>query len=387
MVMNDIDLVLRQAAALELVPGLVGVAATDRGVIYEGAFGVRELGKSARMTVDTVGYIASMTKALTGAAAMQLVERGKLKLDSPAAEVVPALADAKVLMGFDASGKPKLRPPKRPITLRHLLTHTSGFGYEIWSTDILRYNEATGTPSIFTSKNGALTAPLLCDPGEGWVYGIGIDWAGKMVEAASGQDLGAFMKENLFDPLGMNSTTFKLTDEIRSRRISMHTRQPDGSLKVYPWEFDQNPEFLQGGGGLYGTMPDYLNFTRMILHHGKFNGQQVLKPETVAMMSQNQMGEINVVGLKTAMPFYSNDADFFPGMKQKWGLSFLINTETSPQGRSAGSIAWAGLSNCYFWIDPVKKVTGAFMTQMWPFFDHKAVRLFREFETAVYRAV
>lgn len=384
---KTIDQLLNHGADAQDVPGVVAVAATDKGVIYEGSFGRRELGKSIYMTPDTAGYIASMTKPLTAAAAMQLVERGKLKLDSPAAEVVPTLANAKVLMGFDAGGKPKLRPPKRPITLRHLLTHTSGFGYEIWSTDILRYNEATGTPSIFTSENGALTAPLLCDPGEGWVYGIGIDWAGKMVEAASGQNLGEFLWENLFAPLGMNSTMFRLTPEIRSRLSSMHSREADGSLKVFPFEFNQQPEFLQGGGGLYGTMPDYLRFTQMMLHGGKFNGNRVLKSKTVEMMSQNQMGDINCVELKTAMPFYSNDADFYPGMKQKWGLSFLINTEPTPQGRSPGSIAWAGLSNCYFWIDPVKKVTGAFMTQIFPFFDRKAVNLFRAFETAVYESL
>lgn len=378
---------LSKATSAQEVPGVVAVAATDEGVIYEGAFGVRELGKPTAMTTDTVGYIASMTKALTGAAAMQLVERGKLKLDSPAAEIVSTLDDAKVLLGFDSKDQPILRPPKRPITLRHLLTHTAGFGYEIWSHDIRKYNRVTGTPSIFTSKNGALTAPLLSDPGEQWVYGISIDWVGKMVEAASGQDLGTFMKENLFDPLGMDSTTFKLTDEIRSRRISMHTRDPDGSLKVYPWEFDQNPEFLQGGGGLYGTMPDYLRFTQMILHRGRFNGHQVLKPETVEIMSGNNIGNIDCTELKTAMPFYSNDANFYPNMKQKWGLSFLINTKETPEGRSTGSLAWAGLSNCYFWIDPAKRVTGAFMTQIFPFFDKKSIPIFRAFEASVYKSL
>jgi CubicO group peptidase (beta-lactamase class C family) len=185
----------------------------------------------------------------------------------------------------------------------------------------------------------------------------------------------------------MNSTMFKLTAEIRTRLSSMHSREEDGSLRVFPFEFNQQPEFLQGGGGLYGTMPDYLRFTQMILHRGKFNGNQVLKPETVEMMSQNQMGDIDCVELKTAMPFYSNDANFFPGMKQKWGLSFLINTEQTPQGRSAGSVAWAGLCNCYFWIDPVKNVTGAYMTQIFPFFDRKAVNLFRAFERAVYQSL
>src|SRR5262249_43401187 len=152
------------------VPGVVAVAATDKGVVYQGAFGVREHGRDAAITPDTVGYIASMTKALTAAAAMQLVERGKLTLDGPAADITPELSRTQVLEGFDQAGKPRLRAPKRPITLRHLLTHTSGFGYEIWDADIIRYQQVTGTPSIFTSQNAALSAPLVCDPGERWVY-------------------------------------------------------------------------------------------------------------------------------------------------------------------------------------------------------------------------
>jgi methyl acetate hydrolase len=379
-----IDAILRQAAAAGEVPGVVAVAATDQGVMYEGAFGTRDVAGDAPMTPDTVGYIASMTKALTAAAAMQLVERGRLTLDGPAADVAPELSRAQVLEGFDQAGKPMLRAPKRAITLRHLLTHTSGFGYEIWNADILRYQRVTGTPSIFTSENAALAAPLVCDPGERWVYGISIDWAGRMVEAASGQKLGTFLEENLFDPLGMTSTSFLLSASQRSRLASMHTRKADGSLTPFPFEFNQNPEFQQGGGGLYGSMQDYLRFTQMILHGGKFNGRQVLKPDTVRMMSRNQMGDIDCVELKTAMPEYSNDADFFPGMKQKWGLSFLINTKQTPEGRSPGSLSWAGLSNCYFWVDQTKGVTGAFMTQIFPFFDRPAVSLFRAFEAALY---
>jgi len=379
-----IDSVLRRAVDAGDVPGVVAVAATDAGVVYEGAFGARELGRDTAMTPDTVGYIASMTKALTAAAAMQLVERGKLTLDGPAADVTPELSRTRVLEGFDPTGTPRLRAPRRPVTLRHLLTHTSGFAYEIWDADIIRYQQATGTPSIFTSQNAALSAPLVCDPGERWVYGIGIDWAGKMVEAASGQKLGTFLEENLFGPLGMTSTSFLLSAAQRSRLASLHTRHADGSLTPFPFEFNQQPEFQQGGGGLYGTMPDYLRFTQMMLQGGALGGRRVLQAETVRTMSQNQMGDIDVVELKTAMPDYSNDADFYPGKRQKWGLSFLINTERTREGRSPGSLAWAGLSNCYFWIDQTKNVTGAFMTQIFPFFDRRAVDLFRAFEGAVY---
>jgi CubicO group peptidase (beta-lactamase class C family) len=244
-----IDAVLRRAIDKGEVPGVVAVAATDKAVVYEGAFGTREIGRDAAMTPHTVGYIASMTQALTAAAAMQLAERGQLTLDGPAADVTPELSRPRVLEGFDEAGKPRLRAPKRPITLRHLLTHTSGFAYEIWDADIIRYQQVTATPSFFTSQNAALSAPLVCDPGERWVYGISIDWAGKLVEAASGQKLGTFLEENLFDPLGMTSTSFLLSASQRSRLASLHTRYADGSLTPFPFEFNQQPEFQQGAEG------------------------------------------------------------------------------------------------------------------------------------------
>src|SRR5213593_3551093 len=198
----NIDRILRGAGESKAMPGVVAVAATDTEVLYEGAFGKRDLGKPAPMTLDSVVWIASMTKAITATAAMQLVERGKLSLERPASEVVPELTAARVLEGFDAAGQPRLREPKRPITLRHLLTHTAGYGYEIWRTEIARYQTATNTPGITTCTNAALTAPLLFGPGEGWEYGINIDWVGKIVEAASGQKLDAYLQQNVLGPLG-----------------------------------------------------------------------------------------------------------------------------------------------------------------------------------------
>ncbi len=382
-----VDQVLSHAVNTQEVPGVIAIAATDREVIYEGAFGTRALGQNAAMTPDTVVWIASMTKAITGAAAMQLVERGKLQLDTPASAIVPDLAKAQVLTGFDASGKPQLRAPKRAITLRHLQTHTAGFSYNMWNADILKYQEVTGTPDLITCTNAALNLPLVFDPGERWEYGTNIDWIGKMVEAVSGQKLGDYLQQNLFAPLGMNSTSFKLSSAQRAKLAGMHERQPNGSLTTIPFEIPQEPEFQMGGGGLYSTAQDYIRFTQMILNRGTLNGIQVLKPETVQMMSQNQMGDIDCVEMKTILPERTNDANFFPGMKQKWGFSFLINTEETPQGRSAGSLAWAGLGNTYYWIDPTKGITGVLATQILPFFDVKAIPLFRAYETAVYQSL
>jgi CubicO group peptidase (beta-lactamase class C family) len=382
-----IDHLLNQAVHAQDVPGVVAMAATDRGILYEGAFGTRELGKDVAMTPDTVVWIASMTKAITAAAAMQLVERGALQLDTPVAAVVPALARVRVLTGFDASGTPQLRPPRRAMTLKHLLTHTAGFSQEHFSADIQQYQEATGTPAYTTFENAALTTPLLFDPGERWEYGINIDWVGKIVEAVSGQRLGDYLQQHLFAPLGMHSTSFQLSPSQRARLASMHARGPEEALTVVPFELPQEPQFQSGGAGLYSTAPDYLRFTQMLLHRGTCNGTQVLQPETVHTMAQNHIGDLSCGELRSIVPALALTANFFPGMPQKWGLSFLINTAQTPQGRAPGSLAWAGIANTFFWIDPTQRVTGVFMTQLLPFFDPKAIALFRTYEAAVYQAL
>jgi CubicO group peptidase (beta-lactamase class C family) len=384
--LEHLDTVLRRAVESRAMPGVVAVAASDTDILYEGAFGHRELGKDTPMALDTVVWIASMTKAVTATAAMQLVEQGKLSLDRPAREVVPELGHAKVLEGFDAAGGPRLRAPARPITLRHLLTHTAGFAYEIWVPDVARYQTATGTPGITTCTNAALTTPLLFDPGDRWEYGINIDWAGKMVEQASGQTLDRYFQANIFGPLGMKDISFKITPSQRARLATVHQRGDDGALTPIEFELPQAPEFHMGGGGLYGTAADYLVFARMIMQGGTFKGAQVLKPETVALMGQNHIGALEVGVLRTAIPSLSNDVELFPGMSKKWGLSFLINTEEAATGRAAGSLAWAGLANTYFWIDRTKRVCGVFLSQVLPFYDHTAVGLFGAFETEVYRA-
>jgi CubicO group peptidase (beta-lactamase class C family) len=385
--LKTIDTSFADAVARKAMPGVVATAATDRGVIYEGAFGRRDLTTGAAMTPDTVVWIASMTKAITATAAMQLVERGKLALDAPAAAVVPELKAARVLEGFDATGQPRLREARRPITLRHLLTHTAGYGYEIFNPAIAQYQAATNTPGITTCTNAALTTPLLFDPGDRWEYGINIDWAGKMVEAVSGQRLDRYFEQNILGPLGMSDTSFKLSASQQARLATVHQRGPDGALAPIEFAMPQDPEFLMGGGGLYGTAGDYLKFTQMIMRGGTFNGAPVLRPETVAQMSQNHIGALEVGAIRTAIPALSNDVELFPGISTKWGLSFVINTQPLPTGRAAGSLAWAGLANTYFWIDRSKQVCGVFVSQVLPFYDAAAVDLLVKFETEVYRSL
>ncbi len=380
---DSLDRILQTATEAGAVPGVVAVVTDRDGLTYEGGFGERALGSGVGMTPDTVVWIASMTKAVTATAAMQQVERGQLQLDAPAKEVIPYLGEVQVLEGFENSGEPQLRPPESDITLRQLLTHTAGFSYEIWNADIVRYQQATGTPMITTCEDAALTTPLLFDPGTSWDYGINIDWAGKLVEAVSGQKLGAYLAAEVFEPLGMASTGFEITEDMRARLAKIHQREDEG-FEVLDLEIPQAPEFEMGGGGLYATLGDYARFLRMILNKGEGDHGRVLEPETVEMMSVNQMGDNRVQSLKTAMPALSNDAEFFPGMPKTWGLSFMINTETAPTGRSAGSLAWAGLANSYYWIDPARGIAGAYATQILPFVDEKSLPLFFEFETAVY---
>jgi methyl acetate hydrolase len=386
MTMRDsLDGLLGSATERGDVPGVAALVTNRDGVVYEAAFGERALGGDVAMSTDTVVWLASMTKAIAGAAAMQLVEQGKLSLDAPAGNLIPELAAVQVLEGFDADETPILRAPKTPVTLRHLLTHTAGFGYDTWHEPIKRFAKATRIPNRGTGKRAALGTPLMFDPGTRWEYGIGIDWAGLMVEAASGQKLGDYLAANILGPLAMNSTGFKITDDMESRIATVHQRGEDGLTPMPKFRMVQDPEVEAGGGGLYSTIGDYGAFTRMILNKGRGNGHQILKPETVDMMSMNQMGDCRVVELKSSDRTRSLDAEFFPGVPKTWGLSFMINEENAPTGRPAGSLSWAGLGNSYFWIDPKNGIAGVYATQILPFVDIKSLPLFLDFETAVYQ--
>jgi methyl acetate hydrolase len=384
----QIDQILRQKSEAKEIPGVVAMAATGSEVIYQGAFGKRDLSKDDPkdnvMTTDSVFWIASMTKAITTAAGMQLVEQGKLSLDEPIGKLLPDLASPQVLEGFDANGGPKLRPAKSPITLRQLMTHTAGFAYDMWNGDMVQYLEKTGTPGITTCQNAALKTPLMTDPGTRWEYGTNIDFVGKAVEAVTGKRLDAYLRDHMFTPLGMSDTGFKINDAMRKRLVGMHARGEDGALAAIPFELEQAPEFHMGGGGLYGTAADYIKFTQMILNKGKGNGNQVLKPETVATMGENHIGDLTMGKMTTAIGWATNDVDLHPDIVKKWGLSFLINTAKTPEGRSAGSLAWAGLANTYFWIDPARNVAGVILMQLLPFADAKCLDAFAGFERGIY---
>jgi methyl acetate hydrolase len=384
-----IDKALAGAITGDRVIGLTAAAADAHGVIYQSAFGRRHGGLPTRMTTDSVFRIASMTKAITATAAMQMVEAGKLSLDQPAVEILPFLAETKVLAGFDGKGEPILRAPKGVVTLRRLLTHTAGFVYDTWNENMHRYAQQTGLPAARTGKLAALTAPLGFDPGEKWEYGINIDMAGRMVELVSGLDLETYFQQHILGPLGMVDTSYIQRPQCNGRLATVHARQPDGTLVPMedPPGAAPDREFFPGGGGLFSTSGDYIRFLRMMMGGGTLDDARILKPETVAMMAENHMGRLNVLPMRSAIPRLSNDVELFPGMPKKWGLSFLINTQPGPHGRSAGSLAWAGLNNTYYWLDPVRQISGVLMTQVLPFADPIVLETLNDFEAAVYQTL
>ena len=384
-----LDAVLRQAVDARDVPGVVAMAATDAGLLYEGAFGVRALGQPTPMTPDTVFRIASMTKAFTSVAAMQLVEQGRVKLDDPLADVDRWLSAPRVLEGFDAAGVPRLRPARRPIALRHLLTHTAGFTYDTWDAATTRYVRAMKTPSRATGKLASIRTPLAFEPGERWQYGVNTHWAGRVVEVLTGRPLDAHFREALFAPLGMKDTGYVVSPAQRGRQARVHARKPDGALAIEPWEKPPaaRPEYWSGGGTMYSTAGDYLAFLRMLLAGGRADGARVLRPETVADMHRNHTGELRAGALRSEDREQSNDLDLFPGAPTRWGLAHMLNLQPGPNGRSAGTVGWAGIFNTYYWIDPARRVTGVIMMQIAPFGDPRALALYGRFERAVYDAL
>ncbi len=370
------------------VPGVVAMVTDHHGNIYEGAAGKRALGHDQAMTTDSVFAIFSTTKAITSTAVLQLVEDGRVDLDAPAKNYVPDIGALQVLDGFDASGKPKTRAPKRDITTRMLLLHTAGFGYEFFNHDYLRMVSEHGQVSVLTATMAALKTPLLFDPGERWEYGSNIDWAGQVVEKVTGQRLGQVMQERIFAPLGMSSTGFKITPDMRTRLTGMHQRDDTGVLSLLPgWELIQEPDLHMGGHGLYATVPDYMRFIRMWLNDGAGEHGRVLKAETVHMAVKNGLGDKKIKKLPGPIPSVSGDAEFFPGMPKSWALSFMINDEKAPTGRPAGALAWAGLANLYYWIDRQTGIGGFWATQILPFVDPASVGGYLKFETAAYQSM
>lgn len=367
------------------VPGVVAMATNRQENIYSGAAGVRELGQEQAMTEDSVMLLASCTKAITGVAVLQMIEEGLVSLNDPAKKFLPELADVQVLEGFDANGEPKLRAPASDITLDHLMLHTSGFGYEFFSEDLLRYRDLKDIPTILSCTNQAIRDVLLHDPGTNWTYGSSIEWLGLIVEVVRDKKLGEVLAERIFGPLDITDIAFELTPSMLARRATIHQRALDGQLTPLPDLILPQPAEVQlGGAALYGTVGDYLKFIRMVLNNGEGPSGRVLQPESIEQMAKNGLGQLKTRPWKSSVPSLANDGDFFPGQSKSWSYTFMVNDETAPTGRPAGQLGWAGLANTFYWIDRLNGVGGMWSSQILPFQDAVSYPSSVEFERAVY---
>jgi CubicO group peptidase (beta-lactamase class C family) len=365
------------------VPGMVALLTNRERVLYQGAFGVTDVASKRPLNVDAMFRIASMTKPVTSVALMQLVEQGRLGLDDPAEKYLPELAGLKVLESFDAAtGDYKLRPPARPPTVKHFLTHTSGLAYAFTSAIWRDLKPRAG-------DNFPFGGPLLFDPGERWHYSTSTDVSGRLVEAVSGQKLEDYFREHIFLPLGMNDTSYNVPEAKGPRLVPQQQRageRMDGAIELQKPQAGLTIASPVGGGGLASTADDYGRFMRMLLNGGALDGARVLKAETVALMGQNHIGAVSVPALKSALP-RSADFTFIADGRDKWGLGFLITTDPVPGKRSPGSLSWGGINNTFFWIDPARGIGGVIMMQFLPFADAKALAVYDAFERGAYQLV
>jgi methyl acetate hydrolase len=383
--MSELDDVIRTAVERQDVPFAVAMVGGRDGVRWSGSAGEARPGVAA--TSNTIFRIYSMTKAVGSTAAMILMDRGKLNPDTPVAEILPEFAKKQVLEGFDAQGKPLMRPPRTQATVRHLATHTSGLTYEFWNAELQRYMESTGQPSILSGLREGLDYPLMFDPGDRWEYGIGIDWLGQVVEKVDGRAIDDFCRDKLFLPLGMQDTSFEVEPDMVPRLSSVRMRGEDGFFAGFELAPPSRPAFYGMGHALYSTAPDYMRFLRMYLNKGQLNGRRILSEAGLARLLTNQIGDTSTAPLKTAAPSITADAEFFPGRKKSHSMGFQRIDEDVPGMRSAGSQFWAGVCNTHFWFDPKKDVIGIIMTQTLPFVEPRFMGMYEAFERGVYRTL
>ncbi len=363
------------------IPCAVAMAVDVNRVLYSGAFGNRDSQSNIPVNADSIFQIASMTKPITAVAAMQLVEQGKVSLDAPVSKHLPQLANPQVLTGFTADGEPTLRPAKSPITLRHLLTHTSGMSYPTWHPQMFKYTQKHPLPLTVVAP----VVPLMFDPGTNWQYGYSADWTGRLVEAISGQTLQQYFRVNILGPLGMKDTEYGVEPAKFDRVVSVYRRDANGVLKQDPRVQLTPPTDFNGGGGLSSTANDYVKFMRMILRYGLTGvNTEILKARSVEMMMANNIGGLRAGAMRSFQPNVSSDVDTHPGGVDKWGLGFLLQGPGVKGVRSEGGMSWAGIFNTYFWIDPKRGNAGVIMMQYLPFFDKEAIGLLGDFERAVY---
>ena len=358
------------------VPGVVVAVVDKDGVLYNEAFGLSSTLRSTPMTKDTIFNMASMTKPVTSVAIMMLVDQGKLKLDDEVAKYIPKYKDPVVISKFnDADATYETRPAKRPITIRHLLTHTSGIGYGFSSPTLTKIMQKT--------KQTELDLPLLFDPGESWAYGASTRVLGNVVEVISGQKIDAYLESAVLQPLGMSDTSYLVPTTKYPRVVSVNARGTNGKFVERPMPATL-PPLVQGDGGLYGTASDYGQFLRMLLNRGKLGDKRILSENSARTMLESHTGNVVVKEQESANLSLSRNFPVGAG-KDRWGLGFQLAAEKLPNRRTPGSGTWAGIFNTHFFIDPSREIGVVVMMQTLPFYDEASMKVYAGVEEAVYK--
>ncbi len=367
------------AAATERgdVPGVVTMIVNRDGVIYQGAAGKQDVARRVAMPPDAIFRIASMTKPVTSVAIMMLVDAGKVKLDDPVSKYLPDFKARPVIAKFnEADASYETRPAKREITIRHLLTHSSGLGYAFTNPTIKKIVDAT--------KKTEPELPLLHEPGEKWTYSASTRVLGWVVEKVSGQPLDVYLRTQIFEPLKMVDTWHVVPADKVSRVVTVHSRK-GGKLTEAPNDPKQESP-VRGDGGLYSTAQDYSRFVRMLLNGGTLDGAKILSPKAVQMMSAMPAGGPVMQTQPDANPDRTRPFPVGAG-KDKFGLGFQVSAADPKYAkfRSPGSLAWGGINNTHFWIDPKKQIAGIVMMQVLPFYDEASLGVLRGVEEVVYK--
>ena len=373
---------LNLAVARGDTPGLVAMVVDRNGELYSAAAGKLDVTANVPMQADSIFNIASMTKPVTSVAIMMLIEQGKLKLDDPVSKYLTGFDHLQVITKFnEADGTVETRPAKRVMTIRHLLTHTSGIGYAFSNPIVARLQQGT--------QKMEWEIPLLSEPGEKWNYSASTRVLGLVVEKITGTTLEEYYQEHIFKPLGMVDTSFAVAADKQSRVSAVASRVGTALQQQARGQIASTakPPY-RGDGGLYSTAHDYGLFIRMLLNGGQLGPARILSAHSVQLMGQNQMGAVFVTEQQVGLPALTKPFPLGAG-RDKFGLGFQITAQSDDtlKYRSAGSMSWAGLFNTEFWIDPKMHVGGILLMQYLPFYDDGAIRTLQKYEETVYRGL
>ena len=393
---KELDSILQEYTNNGKLPCALGaVINKDNGLLYVGSSGLKDIENNDSL-IDNDATLAffSCSKSITTTALLQLIEKGLIKsIDDPVENYVKDIKDVYIINGFDDNNKPILTKPKTKPTLRHLLTHTSGFAYSFFNYHYKTLQDTTGIPNILNSTWDDFNTPLTFEPGTKWHYGAGIDWVGKVIYDVTNMSLGDYCKENIFNKLNAPSLTFERSKDQINNTIELHQRNIENPIELKPLRdvLPEKAEFHAGGHGCFGTITDFMKFLEIFLHEGKCpeTGFQILKPETIANYSFKNLLPENVF-IKSTLDYsdanLSNKIDLekIPDNLQGWTSSFHKIDCSLPTGRGK-SYSWAGLPNLYYWIDIDNGIIGMWATQVFPFMDNDSLECFNKFETAVYQ--